>query len=68
MIMKIRELRRKTEKELRDLLNEDRRKLGRLRFDVASKKVKDVRQIRTLRRDAAKILTILNERFHEKRK
>jgi large subunit ribosomal protein L29 len=60
--MKVKELRQKTEKELRDLLNEDRRKLGQLKFDLASKKLKNIREIRELRRDIARILTILKEK------
>lgn len=57
--MKIKELRQKTEKELNDLLNENRFKLGQFRFDLASKKIKNVGQIKELRRDIARILTIL---------
>ncbi len=60
--MKIKELRQKTEKELKDLLNENKQKLGQLKFDLASKKLKNVREIRELRRDIARILTILNEK------
>ncbi len=60
--MKIKELRQKTEKELRDLLNEDRQKLGQLKFDLASKKLKDVNELRELRKDIARILTILNKK------
>ncbi len=60
--MKIKELRQKTEKELKDLLNEDRQKLGQLKFNLASKKLKNVREIRELSKDIARILTILNEK------
>jgi len=56
--MKIKELRQKTERELMDLLQENRHKLGRLRFELTSKKLKNVREIRDLRRDIARILTI----------
>ena len=66
--MKIKELRQKTEKELRDLLNENRHKLGQFKFDLASKKLKNVRQIRELRKDIARILTILDEQKDEQRK
>lgn len=64
--MKIKELRQKTEKELRNLLNENRNKLGQLRFDLASKKLKNVREVRGLRRDIAKILTIFNNNNGQK--
>lgn len=57
--MKTKELRQKTEKELKDLLSENRHRLGQLKFDLASKKLKNIREIRELRRDIARILTIL---------
>lgn len=57
--MKANELRQKSEKELKELLEEDREKLRQLRFDLASGKVKNVRGIRAKRRDIARILTIL---------
>ena len=58
--MKIKELRQKTEKELRDLLNENHFKLGRFKFDLASKKIKNIGQLKELRKDIARILTILD--------
>ncbi|MBU2579742.1 50S ribosomal protein L29 [Patescibacteria group bacterium] len=63
--MKIKELRQKTEKELKDLLSEDRRKLGQFKFDLASKKIKNAGQIGELRRDIAKILTILQAKKND---
>jgi len=59
--MKIKELNQKTKKELNDLLTENRRKLGQLRFDLASKKLKNIREIRGLRRDVARVITILKQ-------
>jgi large subunit ribosomal protein L29 len=59
--MKIKELRQKTEKELTDLLKENQQKLGQLKFDLSAKKLKNVREIRELRKEIAKILTILHE-------
>ncbi len=64
--MKIKELRQKTAKELADLLNQDRQKLGRLKFDLASKKLKDVNELKELRKDIARILTILNTALNNK--
>lgn len=52
-------MRQKTKKELKDLLSENRRKLGQFKFDLASKKIKNVGQIKELRRDIARVLTIL---------
>ena len=57
--MKANELRQKSTKELKELLEEDREKLRQMRFDLESGKVKNVRGIRAKRRDIARILTIL---------
>ncbi|MAF20749.1 MAG: 50S ribosomal protein L29 [Parcubacteria group bacterium] len=59
--MKIKELRQKTERELNDLLTEYQYKSGQLKFDLASKKLKNVKQIKELRRDIARIKTILKK-------
>jgi len=60
--MKTKEMRQKSEKELQKLLQELRERLRKLRFDLVSGKVKNVREIRQTRKDIARILTILNER------
>ena len=60
--MKVKELRQKSEKELNDLLNERKHKLGQLKFDLASKKLKNIKQIMELRRDVARVKTILKEK------
>lgn len=60
--MKIAELRLKTKEELQKLLIEDRERLRNLRFDLAAGKVKNVRGIRTLRKDIARTLTLLKEK------
>jgi large subunit ribosomal protein L29 len=59
--MKAKELQQKPEKELRELLAENQRKLGQLKFDLASKKLKNVMEIRELKKDIARILTLLNQ-------
>lgn len=59
---KTQELRSKTEEELNQLLLDSQKKLRELRFNLASGKVKNVRTIRALRKDIARILTILNEK------
>ena len=56
--MKITELKEKSQKELQKILAENREKLRQLRFDLISGKVKNVREIRMLRKDIARILTI----------
>ena len=65
--MKIKELRQKPEKELRELLDEDRHKLGQLKFALASKKLKNHRQIRELRKEIARIITILKKDIYAKK-
>lgn len=57
--MKVKEIRLKSEKELRQLLQEKREHLRQYLFDLAGKKLKNVRQIRATRRDIARILTLL---------
>lgn len=66
--MKIKELRQKTAKELKELLEEDRHKLGQLKFNLASKKLKNHRQIRELRKEIARILTLSSEKKNEPEK
>ena len=60
--MKIGELRQKSQTELRKLLQESREKLRQLRFDLASGKVKNVREIRMTKKDIARILTLLKQK------
>lgn len=59
--MKIKELRQKNKKELKDLLVQNRKKVGQLRFDLSSKKLKNVREIRGFKRDIARIITLLKQ-------
>ncbi len=60
-MVKAKELRLKPEEELNQLLSESQKKLRELRFNLASGKVKNVRTIRVLKKNIARILTILNE-------
>jgi len=57
--MKIQELRQKNKVELQKILQDNREKLRQLRFDLAAGKVKNVREIRLIKKDIARILTIL---------
>lgn len=57
--MKITELRQKSKTELQNLLLEKRERLRALRFDLASGKVKNVRELRKIKKDIARILTIM---------
>ena len=57
--MRVGELRQKTKLELQKILRDSREKLRQLRFDLSSGKVKNVREVRKIKKDIAKILTIL---------
>lgn len=60
--MKIKELREKTDKELKDLLLESREKLRDMRFKIASRQLKNVREVRKGKKTIAGVLTVLRER------
>lgn len=57
--MKISELRRRSKPELKKLLEDNGEKLRQLRFDLSAGKVKNVREIRRIKREIAQILTIM---------
>ena len=61
-MVKTKDLRQKSNEELNLLLSESQKKLRELRFNLASGKVKNVRSVRALKKDIARILTILNEK------
>ncbi|MDD3488224.1 MAG: 50S ribosomal protein L29 [Candidatus Pacebacteria bacterium] len=61
-MVKTKDLRQKSNEELNLLLSESQKKLRELRFNLASGKVKNVRLVRVLKKDIARILTILNEK------
>jgi large subunit ribosomal protein L29 len=56
--MKIAELRQKNPEELKNLLIQKREKLRFLRFGLSSGKIKNVREIRQVKKDIARILTL----------
>jgi len=58
--MKIKELREKNIEELKKLLSEKREQSRKLRFDIASKQVKNNREYRNTKKDIARILTLIN--------
>ncbi|MBI4837501.1 MAG: 50S ribosomal protein L29 [Candidatus Portnoybacteria bacterium] len=60
--MKIKELREKSEKELQTMLEENREKLRQIKFEFASKQPKNPKIISQLKKDIARILTLLNYR------
>lgn len=59
--MKITELRQKPKGELHKILQDNREKLRQLRFDLVSGKIKNVREVRKVKKEIAQILTILNQ-------
>ena len=56
--MKVAELKQKSKKELLELLEGQKETLRQLRFSLAVGKVKNVREIRQLKKTIAQILTI----------
>ncbi|MFA5248051.1 MAG: 50S ribosomal protein L29 [Patescibacteria group bacterium] len=58
--MDFKELQKKSEKELQIILAEEREKLRLERFRDANKQLKDVREIRSLKKEIARALTLIN--------
>ncbi len=57
--MKIREIRQKSKEELTKMLSQNRNRLLSLRFDLAGGRVKNVKEIREVKKDIARILTLI---------
>ncbi|MBI2626055.1 MAG: 50S ribosomal protein L29 [Candidatus Nealsonbacteria bacterium] len=57
--MELQELKQKSKDELAKLLQDSREKVRQLKFDLASGKVKNVREIRQIKKDIARVLTFL---------
>ncbi len=60
--MKIAELRKKSKEELQKILIDNRERLRQLRFDLSAGKVKNVKEVRTVKKEIAQILTLLKEK------
>jgi large subunit ribosomal protein L29 len=60
--MDIKEIKVKSKEELNKLLSDNRDKLRDLKFKVANRQLKDVRGIRKLKREIARMLTVLNNK------
>lgn len=58
--MKEAEFKNKDKKELEKLMEEKKERMRELRFDLASGKVKNISEIRTIRKDIARISTMIN--------
>ena len=61
--MKIKEIREKNENELKKDLIGLRNKSAKLRFDISAKQVKNHREMRKIKKDIARILTLLRQGF-----
>ncbi len=59
--METSELRSRSKEELQKLLQDLREKLRQLRFDLSGGKVKNVSEIRHIKKDIARILTLLKQ-------
>jgi large subunit ribosomal protein L29 len=61
-MLKARDLREETVEELEKRVGELREQLFKLRFQQATGQVDDVRKLGNVRRDLARVLTIMNEK------
>ena len=61
-IMKIQDIRKKTEEDLLKFLVERKEEVRSLRFKVGSSEIKNFNLLSSAKRDIAKILTIMRER------
>ena len=59
--MEFKELKQKPVGELKKILSENLEKLRDLRFKVAAKQLKNIREIRVVKKLNARILTLLNK-------
>ena len=57
--MKSQDIKDKSVAELQELLKERRINLGKLRFDLSGKSLKDVSQISKTKKEIARILTVI---------
>jgi ribosomal protein L29 len=57
--MKIKEFKEKNIAELEKLLGEKREHARKLRFDIASKQVKNNKELKNTKKDIARILTLI---------
>jgi ribosomal protein L29 len=63
--MKFKELKMKSDKELEATLSAAKENLQILKFKVAAKQMKDVREIRVVKIQIAQIMTLLEQRKRE---
>jgi len=56
------ELREKTPDQLRDMLTDLKKEAFNLRFQAATSQMENTSRVRVVRRDVARVMTILNEK------
>jgi large subunit ribosomal protein L29 len=59
--MKIKELREKNSEELKKMLAEKKESARGLRFAIASKQIKNNREFRNIKKEIARIMTLINQ-------
>lgn len=59
--MKVKDLRLKSDKELKDMINDFQKKLWNLRFNSTAGKIKNVKESKEIKKNIARIKTILKE-------
>lgn len=57
--MRANELQQKSKEELQEILQERRRRLDDLRWQLSQKRVKNVKELKEVKKDIARILTFL---------
>lgn len=67
-VMKIKEIEKKSEKEIKQLLQEKRERLRQINFSITTGKVKNVREIRLIKKDIARLLTVIDSKKEKKDK
>ncbi|PJF41451.1 MAG: 50S ribosomal protein L29 [Chloroflexi bacterium] len=60
--MDVREIRRMSDEEILEVLEEQKRGLFNLRFESVTGEVTDTNSLRRARRDVARLMTVLRER------
>ena len=65
MSIKAKELKQKPLGELQVLVRESRERLRQLKFDLVSKKLKNSNEISLIKRQIARILTIMKDKRHD---
>ena len=59
--MEFSELKQKTVGEIKKMLDEKKEQIRKFRFDLAAGKVKNIKEIRAIKKDIARFLTVINK-------